>query len=139
MLGCKPEECFIGGNASLTLMYDLVSKGLYARPCTLGKAVVQARYRQVALPAPGYDRHFKITESFGFGLITIPMTPTGRIWIWSKKLSGSGCQGHVVRAEVFEPRRHRLFRRDHRAHRGFEARRARFCPHVGQCLLHPRV
>ena len=22
ILGCKPEECFIGGNASLTLMYD---------------------------------------------------------------------------------------------------------------------
>lgn len=26
ILGCKPEECFIGGNASLTLMYDTVSK-----------------------------------------------------------------------------------------------------------------
>ena len=24
--GCKPEECFMGGNASLTLMYDTVSK-----------------------------------------------------------------------------------------------------------------
>ena len=31
VLGCKPEECFIGGNASLTLMYDLVSKALHAR------------------------------------------------------------------------------------------------------------
>ena len=38
VLGCKSEECFIGGNASLTLMYDLVSKGLYARSCTLGKS-----------------------------------------------------------------------------------------------------
>ena len=26
VLGCKPEECFIGGNASLTLMYDLIAK-----------------------------------------------------------------------------------------------------------------
>ena len=26
ILGCKPEECFIGGNASLTLMYDTISK-----------------------------------------------------------------------------------------------------------------
>ena len=26
LLGCKSEECFIGGNASLTLMYDTIAK-----------------------------------------------------------------------------------------------------------------
>ena len=26
ILGCKPEECFIGGSASLTRMYDTISK-----------------------------------------------------------------------------------------------------------------
>ena len=26
ILGCKPEQCFVGGNASLQLMYDAISK-----------------------------------------------------------------------------------------------------------------
>ena len=26
ILGCQPDECFIGGNASLTLMYDTIAK-----------------------------------------------------------------------------------------------------------------
>ena len=77
ILGCKPEECFIGGNASLTLMYDTISKAyshglLHSEQpwCKLDKV-------KFLCPAPGYDRHFRITESFGAELITVEMTPTG--------------------------------------------------------------
>ena len=77
ILGCKPEECFIGGNASLTLMYDLVSKGYTHGLRHSEKPWCKLDTVKWLCPAPGYDRHFKITESFGFELITIPMTPTG--------------------------------------------------------------
>ncbi len=77
LLGCKPEECFIGGNASLTLMYDTISKAYTHGLLHSEKPWCKLDKVKFLCPSPGYDRHFKITESFGFELITIPMTPTG--------------------------------------------------------------
>ncbi|MCI8479307.1 MAG: aminotransferase class I/II-fold pyridoxal phosphate-dependent enzyme [Oscillibacter sp.] len=77
ILGCKPSQVFAGGNSSLQLMYDTVCKaythGLLHSPRPW------CREEQVKwlCPAPGYDRHFRVTESFGFQLLTIPMTGTG--------------------------------------------------------------
>ena len=77
ILGCKPEQCFIGGSASLQLMYDLIAKawthGLRhsERPWSREKCV------KWLCPAPGYDRHFDICAHFGMELISIPMTAEG--------------------------------------------------------------
>lgn len=77
ILGCKAEQVFVGGSASLTLMYDLISKaythGLLRSP----RPWCQEEKVKFLCPAPGYDRHFRITESFGAELITVPMTPSG--------------------------------------------------------------
>nr|WP_326126047.1 aminotransferase class I/II-fold pyridoxal phosphate-dependent enzyme [uncultured Oscillibacter sp.] len=77
ILGCKPEQVFVGGNASLQLMYDTIAKA-----CTHGllhspRPWCREETVKWLCPAPGYDRHFKVTESFGFELITIPMTDAG--------------------------------------------------------------
>lgn len=77
LLGTAPEEILVGGNASLNLMYDLIAKaythGLLhsQRPWSKEETV------KFLCPSPGYDRHFKISASFGMEMITVPMTTEG--------------------------------------------------------------
>ena len=77
VLGCRMDETIAGGSASLTLMYDLISKA-YTHGL-LHSETPWCRLDRVKFlcPAPGYDRHFRITESFGAELIPIAMTETG--------------------------------------------------------------
>ena len=76
MIDTKPENVIVCGNASLNIMYDTVSRsmthGVMGNTpwCKLDKV-------KFLCPAPGYDRHFKITEHFGIEMITIPMTDNG--------------------------------------------------------------
>ena len=77
VLGCQQNEVFVGGSASLTLMYDLIAKGYTHGLKNSPQPWCKEEKLKFLCPAPGYDRHFRITESFGFELITIPMTETG--------------------------------------------------------------
>ena len=77
ILGTKPEEVFCGGNASLTLMYDTISKAYTHGLLHSEKPWSKAEVVKFLCPVPGYDRHFKICESFGMEMISIPMTDEG--------------------------------------------------------------
>ena len=77
LLGTKPEEIFVGGNASLTLMYDLISKAYTHGLKNSPRPWCKEASLKFLCPCPGYDRHFAITESFGFELIPIAMTEGG--------------------------------------------------------------
>ena len=71
-----PENVIIGGNASLTLMFDAMA-WLWAFG-SLGSKPWRA-YDTVKwlCPVPGYDRHFAISEHFGFEMIPVAMGPDG--------------------------------------------------------------
>ena len=77
MLDCKPEQVFVGGAASLNMMFDVISRaythGLLHSP----RPWCREETVKFLCPSPGYDRHFSITQFFGAELITVPMTPTG--------------------------------------------------------------
>ncbi len=77
ILGCQPEECFIGGNASLSLMYDTIAKAYTHGLLHSEKPWSKLDTVKFLCPAPGYDRHFGVSKSFGMELIPIPMTENG--------------------------------------------------------------
>ncbi len=77
VLGCKPEQTFVGGNASLGLMHDLICRAYTHGLKDSERPWCKEERVKFLCPSPGYDRHFLITEHFGFELITVPMHPDG--------------------------------------------------------------
>ena len=77
LLEVESDNVIVYGSSSLNVMYDTVSRSyihgvMGSEPwCKLPGKV------KWLCVVPGYDRHFKVTESFGFELISVPMLPTG--------------------------------------------------------------
>ena len=77
LLSCKASQVFVGGNASLQLMYDAVSKAFTHGLLHSEKPWCKLDKVKWICPVPGYDRHFKVTQSFGVEMISVPMTAAG--------------------------------------------------------------
>ena len=77
ILDTVPEKVIVGGSASLQLMFDLISKaythGLLHSPAPWAK-LSKVKF---LCPAPGYDRHFTVSSTFGMELVYVPMTEFG--------------------------------------------------------------
>ncbi len=77
LYGIPEEYITVGGNSSLQLMYDTI-----ARAMTFGVVGSERPWcfeseRKWICVTPGYDRHFRISETFGFKMLSVPMTESG--------------------------------------------------------------
>ena len=76
MLEVSPKEIILGGNSSLSIMYDTIARamsfGVYG-----SKPWGKLPKVKFICPSPGYDRHFAITELFQIEMITVDMKSDG--------------------------------------------------------------
>ena len=77
LLDVECDEIMVCGNSSLNIMYDTIVRAMLFgvnEESTPWKDQGEIKF---LCPAPGYDRHFRICETMGIKMITIPMTATG--------------------------------------------------------------
>lgn len=76
VLDVAQENVYIGGTMSTTIMYDIVSKGVLFGfgGCKPWKNLEKVRF---LCPVPGYEKHFKICETFGIEMIPVEMDENG--------------------------------------------------------------
>ncbi|MDR0196892.1 MAG: aminotransferase class I/II-fold pyridoxal phosphate-dependent enzyme [Oscillospiraceae bacterium] len=76
MLGVSEDKIIVGGNSSLQMMYDAVTRAMLfgvSDDCEpWGKSEVK-----FLCPVPGYDRHFAICETMGIKMLNIPTDKNG--------------------------------------------------------------
>jgi DNA-binding transcriptional MocR family regulator len=65
ILDLEPAEIIVGGNSSLSLMFDQIAASV-----TPGKS-------KFICPAPGYDRHFAVCAHFDIEMIPVEMKDSG--------------------------------------------------------------
>jgi DNA-binding transcriptional MocR family regulator len=77
MLGAPPEQIVIGNNSSLAMMHDCIVYGMLKGLPNSQKPWAKDEPITFLCPAPGYDRHFAICETYGIRMIAVPMTESG--------------------------------------------------------------
>ena len=77
VLGVDAANVIAGDASSLNMMFDLISWSFI-----FGNNDSERPWREEDVvkwicPVPGYDRHFAITEKFGFEMVSVPMLENG--------------------------------------------------------------
>lgn len=76
MLGLGSDNVIVAGNSSLCLMHDCVVFSLLHGTCDSPSPLCKDEIFFLC-PVPGYDRHFAICQSYGIGMIPVPLNEEG--------------------------------------------------------------
>ncbi len=77
LLEVDTDEVLVCGNSSLNIMYDTIVRALLfgtEEGCAPWKDQGEIKF---ICPVPGYDRHFRICETLGIKMISVPMKSDG--------------------------------------------------------------
>ncbi len=77
LLGIPVPNLIAGNNASLELMHDTVVFSMLHGCVDSARPWIAEPSVKFLCPAPGYDRHFSITETLGIEMIPVPMHEDG--------------------------------------------------------------
>lgn len=77
IMGVTSEEVIVGGNSSLNMMYDTITRAMLFGVFGGSKPWGQQGKIKFLCPVPGYDRHFTICNTFGIQMINIPLGEDG--------------------------------------------------------------
>ena len=77
LVGVPVEQLVAAGNASLTLMHDLLVQALLRGTPDSPRPWSQEPVVKFLCPVPGYDRHFAICERYGIEMVPVPMRQDG--------------------------------------------------------------
>ncbi len=76
ILDVPQDLVIVGGNSSLNMMFDYITQAMVSGVCGCEPWARQGNVKFLC-PAPGYDRHFAITQHYGIEMITVQMTENG--------------------------------------------------------------
>lgn len=77
LLGVETARLVAQDNASLSIMYDLLSFAMLFGTPDSGRPWKDEPQLRWLCPVPGYDRHFGITEALGIEMVPVPLGPSG--------------------------------------------------------------